>query len=128
METELIPLINSVLQQYPVVGAVGAIGLFLSGFIKIFKNPWLQDLLPYKLQWANWKSWVKFVFVLVVSLGGTILSAIALSAPIAPAVVLGLVGAFTAMGVKGASNALLKPQNHDPRASLAPKIMGPPDR
>ncbi len=84
-------------------GLLALIGMGLMGFVRIIRTDRVQQALPASLKWDRLPVAWQFVLIFGLSIGGAVISAVSVGAPIAEAISAGFVAGATAMGLNHAT-------------------------
>jgi hypothetical protein len=74
---EFVDLIKELMSVLALGGPVAIAGGLLMLLVRAMRLPFVQKLLPAKMTWAQWPGWLKILFPFTLTLGGSLLTALA---------------------------------------------------
>lgn len=69
-------LVKAIFEGFQAHGWLGALAVFLAGFIRVFRGEPVQQALPSKLRWSNWPTWLKIAFPFSLAAGGSVVTTV----------------------------------------------------
>jgi hypothetical protein len=103
--SELLPVLTEILAALK-LGPIAMAGSLLLLLLRVYRSSFVQSILPNRVRWDSLSQWAKFLLPFLLSLAGSFLVAVSGGATVLSALSLGFSAAIAAVGGHHATKAI----------------------